>query len=384
MRMDNIRYRFKSNSKIPRSTWEITHFVDRIASFNYKAAIHKEIAKILATSPDISMENIVVFQNNFPLYSLNKNFIQPLNIPDDIEKLLTLGIPISFSKNKKMQQITSTLIAYHKFNSFLKENGYDKIQQRYLRTIYDYINQMQIKKLFIFIAEQIKTNIKYNSKHSKNHINKHNDQILMIEKFIEYIDSFRERIYDKQYRANEIELIFEEVFLLLQENTTKKYHENFEDTMMSLERPVVAIFITEKNSFKFICTDFIVKSEENENNFKILSITQNSPIEIILLSILGFLTVVTSLVKLEAAKTDVEIKNNNLVSSKNNVKHSELNNTQKKMTVLREALRLQKDFENTIYKIKDPIAKKYLETAKKKINDEFEKSLELNNMELEI
>lgn len=398
MHTQKIHYHFKSTSDIPRTTWEIADFISSMTSYDYKNAIHTELAKILASNSEISMRDIVIFQNNFSIYKENKQFNDPLHIPSDIEKLLSLGIPTSFIYNKPIDDIASSMLIYYKFNSYLKENLYDKIQQKHLKIIHNYISNDKIRILFLFIADQIIHNIKYKAKHSKikqvekslqntkKLTDEHQYQIDLLENFKQNIDSFKERIADKKYRMNRIEAVFKDAYSILN-NKPQNNHKIFEETFISLSRPIIAIFDNKNNSFNFICRDYIVKDKNREEALKLKLIKQNTPIEVIILSILGLLSIATSvselmasLTELESKKIELETKKTELITAEDKFKAEKLSN---QIKLIQDAIKLQIEYEKNINQIKNPIVLQYFKESHQKIVDEFRKSLDVNDMKFD-
>lgn len=253
--MSTVRITIKTPDNINFNSWEISNYLNRIASYHYKYEALGELLRMISTSESIA--NIFVLSESF-LIDRPYKFLSKVFLTDkSLISLLNIGKIVPLIPNKLFAQINFSYDLLSLSHSLLEKQD-SKVEKRS-----DYI----FKQFNELIGNEFER--KYKNKIEKIIASAKKKERTKVEgKINNLVKTYNSTSF---FNLNQIERIDNETV----ENLTK----NFRKRVSYLQRPVLGI-LTKENQFIIAATDLIQNKENSLSYFIIRDFYKENPVTI--------------------------------------------------------------------------------------------------------
>lgn len=309
--------------------WDITNFISRISTYMYKLEIINTVA--LAINCGIPKKDIFILDKAYKINGKYKNISSIQLNTIDINKMFSIGKPISMEPNNDILELNYLFEILYKTNQILYQFGRKRITMLDRSTAYQTLHREGFFAALEFVVnlsidklndeEQRKSYSKI-LKTQKNILKKYEKDLAN--------STLIERLHPKLETNHYVELSPTET------DIEKKYYAKFYEYIISLPRPVVGIYYKKEQMCSILCADHFDNTILKNTQIDLKSITQNSPISSLLEGGVSIYTAIKEetrrdeLHKLQVRKAELEIeqleKANALLEHEDTIKQLEIIN----------------------------------------------------------
>ncbi|TGL87992.1 hypothetical protein EHQ68_11175 [Leptospira congkakensis] len=253
--MPNIRLTLKTPDKINFNSWEITNYLNRIASYHYKHEALGELLRMISKSESIG--SAFVLSESF-LIDRPYKFLSKINLGEkSVVSLLNIGKIIPLIPNKLFSQLNFSYDLLS-LDYSIQETIESKKEPR-TSYISKNINQLIGDRFVEKYEEKISQILRTVKRKERSKIEKQLTQL------------------SKGYNSKRF-IDFAEIEKL-EKQTVQELTNNFRKRVSYLQRPVLGI-LTNKNQFIIAATDLIQNSEDSKSYFIIRDLSKENPVTI--------------------------------------------------------------------------------------------------------
>lgn len=231
-----IELELRRSDKI-MTTWEVTSFINNLSEGHYKLEILNSLIECLQDKE--ILRNIFIMDSSFNAENIYPYMKQEnLKIQKNIMNLYHLGNPISFGENQILRDIELLFKTLKKANQLLGKNkiNYFKNREKYYM-YYKMIKENKIKEVLEEAKLEIREMIKIKG------LNKQIEEKVLVQ--LEKIFTDEQNKYIKQKQ-------------------TKDNVDNFFNIFSNRARPIIGVYIQEKDEIVILNKEFINKKSNNK------------------------------------------------------------------------------------------------------------------------
>lgn len=321
------------------SSWEVSHFTNKISTCIYKTDLINSIA--MALKMGINPQNIFIMNNSLKLNHSYSNISEWNLNTSDIDIMYSIGRPIGLKPSRKVMELNLMFelleemnqVMYKKVRCKMKTNTRIEAYQMLIKEGYEAAAQ------FIYEAcmEKIVLHtVLYDSGYLENVVDKNKEKYYAYRKDEEILDDLDFKIVCRQTNIREIE-----------KNMIGKYYLRFYEYLQKLSRPIVGIYNKDTDEIKVICSDYFEKCSDHNTKIRFHNTSDNFHSTYVIESGLAVRFFVSEeeesdeMIELEKEKLKLEVNSNDIMKDVHRIQmyQKEINDRRQMNEAVREEQR---------------------------------------------